>query len=170
MPDPTKYYGKYRGTVVTNADPLQMGRIQAQVPDVLGEATSSWAMPAVPLAGPQVGQYVIPPVGAGIWVEFEQGNKSFPIWTGCWWGQSAEVPPAALEGSPQTPNIVLQTQGGHVFVMSDIPGGPGITLKTPDGASIVINDTGIMLSNGKGASISLTGNTVTINDGALAVS
>ena len=169
MPEPVKYFGKYRGTVVTNADPMRMGRIQAQVPDVLGDATSSWAMPAVPLAGPQVGQYVIPPVGAGVWVEFEQGNKSYPIWSGCWWGSQAEVPRMALTGSPSQPNIVLQTPGEHIVLLSDQPGGPGITLKTASGASLVINDTGIVISNGKGASISLIGDTVTINDGAFAV-
>ena len=34
MNEAKKYYGKYRGTVVNNIDPLQIGRIQVQVPDV----------------------------------------------------------------------------------------------------------------------------------------
>lgn len=178
MPEPVKYFGKYRGSVFDIEDPLHMGRIRAQVPDVLGTAPSGWAMPAVPLAGPQVASYVIPPVGAGIWVEFEHGNKSFPIWTGSWWGSEAEVPASALAGDPSLPNIVLQAQGpplngqaqgGPTIIISGQPGGPGITLKTPSGASLVINDTGIVIDNGKGASISLIGNTVNINDGALTV-
>jgi uncharacterized protein involved in type VI secretion and phage assembly len=169
MAEPDKYFGKYRGTVITNVDPLQIGRIQAQVPDVLGDTTSSWAMPALPLAGPQMGHYVIPPVGAGVWIEFEQGNKSYPIWTGCWWGAASEVPATALAGSPTQPNIVLQTQGRHSIVLSDLPGGPGITLSTGSGAMLVINDTGIVITNGQGATISLTGKTVTVNEGALAV-
>lgn len=179
MPEPVKYFGKYRGSVIDIEDPLHMGRIRAEVPDVLGTATSGWAMPAVPLAGPLVSHYVIPPVGAGIWVEFEHGNKSFPIWTGCWWGSETEVPADALAATQSLPDIVLQSQGqpapggqpqpGPTIIISGQPGGPGITLKTPSGASLVINDTGIVIDNGKGASISLIGNTVNINDGALTV-
>lgn len=169
MPEAGKHYGKYRGTVVNNIDPQQMGRIQVQVPDVLGDVTSSWAMPCVPLAGTQMGQYVVPLIGSGVWVEFEQGDPSYPIWTGCWWGSAAEVPALALSGPPATPNIVLQTNGQHTMVMSDLPGGPGITLKTPSGASLIISDQGILLNNGKGASITLVGNTVTVNQGALVV-
>jgi uncharacterized protein involved in type VI secretion and phage assembly len=173
MPEPVKYYGKYRGSVAVNEDPLKMGRIQALVPDVLGQTASSWAMPAVPLAGPQVATYVIPPIGAGVWVEFEHGDKSFPVWTGCWWGSQDEVPPSALAGSPSTPSIVLQPQAGQqgapTVIMTGESGDLNITLKTPGGASLVISDTEIVISNGHGASISLIGNTVNINDGALTV-
>jgi hypothetical protein len=171
MPEPVKYYGKYRGSVVNNVDPLKKGRLTAQVPDVLGTAISSWAMPAVPLAGPQVAHYVIPPQGAGIWVEFEQGDKSFPIWTGCWWGDQGEVPASAHAGTASPPNIIMQpqagTQGAPTLILSG--GDTSITLTTPGGASLVINDTEIVISTGKGASISLKGSTVTINDGALTV-
>ena len=50
---PTRYYGKYRGLVLVNIDPLQIGRIIAQVSDVLGETPSSWALPCVPAGGIQ---------------------------------------------------------------------------------------------------------------------
>jgi uncharacterized protein involved in type VI secretion and phage assembly len=169
MPEPGKFLGKYRGKVLINVDPEQRGRIIVEVPDVLGDVPSSWAMPCVPLAGAQMGHYVVPVVGAGVWVEFEQGDPSYPIWVGCWWGSVAEVPALALSGPPQAPNILLQTNGQHTMVMSDLPGGPGITLKTPSGASLIISDQGILLNNGKGASITLVGNTVTVNQGALVV-
>ena len=169
MAEPDKYFGKYRGTVATNVDPMQLGRIQAQVPDVLGDAPSSWAMPALPIAGPQMGHYNIPPVGAGVWIEFEQGDKDYPVWTGCWWGSPSEAPAMALAGLPDQPNVVLQTQGQQTIVLSDLPGGPGITLQTATGAMLVINDTGITISNGQGATISLVGPTVTVNEGALPV-
>lgn len=32
-----RFYGKYRGTVIDNQDPLKTGRIRAQVPEVTGE-------------------------------------------------------------------------------------------------------------------------------------
>jgi uncharacterized protein involved in type VI secretion and phage assembly len=164
-----KYYGKYRGTVVNNIDPEQRARVMVQVPDVLGMNLSSWATPCVPLAGTQVGVYVVPPVGAGVWVEFEQGNSDYPIWVGGWWGSAAEVPPLALAATPGVPNILLQTTGQNTIVMSDVPGGMGITIKTRTGAMIVINDTGILLSNGKGATILMSGPSVTINNGAMVI-
>jgi uncharacterized protein involved in type VI secretion and phage assembly len=169
MPEATKYLGKYRGTVFNNVDPMQQGRIQAMVPDVLGNIPSTFAMPCLPLAGAQMGQYVVPVVGSGVWIEFEQGDPNFPIWVGCWYGSTAEVPALALAGPPNAPNILLQTLGQNTIVLSDLPGGPGITLKARSNAFITINDTGILISNGKGATIAMAGNTVNINAGALIV-
>ncbi|MCC5480612.1 phage baseplate assembly protein V [Streptomyces sp. NPDC059680] len=166
--EPTRYLGKYRGTVVSNADPMGVGRLQVQVPDVLGDVPSTWAMPCFPLAGPGMGQFHLPPVGSGVWVEFEQGDPSYPIWTGCWYGAAHEVPEDAVTAT-NNPNVVLQTPGLRQIVLSDEPGGKGITLKHPSGASIVIDDTGVHISNGQGAVISLVGPTVTINNDALSV-
>ncbi|WP_370949867.1 phage baseplate assembly protein V [Amycolatopsis sp. cg5] len=168
MTETNRHLGKYRGTVLNNVDPMGIGRIQAQVPDVFGSTPSSWAMPVLPVAGPQMGTYVVPPVGAGVWVEFEQGDKDYPLWTGCWWGSRAEVPPLAFTGPPASPNILLQTTGQQSIVLSDQPG-LGITLKAAGGAMITISDSGIIISNGQGASISLVGPTVTVNQGALTV-
>lgn len=170
MPGGKTFYGKYRGTVVENKDPLRLGRIQVMVTDVSSVALSSWAMPCLPLAGKQMGVYVVPQPGAGVWVEFEQGDPDYPVWTGCFWGTAAEVPPLALAGNPASPSLVLQSGGQHVIVVSDVAGPTGgIMLKSTTGASIVVNDTGIYVNNGKGASIVLTGKTVSVNDGALTV-
>ena len=63
---PTRYYGKFRGTVVNNVDPEQRGRIQAIVPDVQGLVPTTWALPCVPIAGQQEGVYMVPQVGAAV--------------------------------------------------------------------------------------------------------
>jgi len=165
-----KYFGKYRGMVINNIDPEQRGRLLVQIPDVLGLGTSSWAMPCVPVAGPQMGTYVIPSIGAGVWVEFEGGDPDYPIWTGGFWGSVAEVPALALAGLPASPSMVLQTTGQNTVAISDLPGPTGgIMLKSTTGASIIVNDTGIYIQNGRGASIIMTGPTVTINNGALVI-
>jgi uncharacterized protein involved in type VI secretion and phage assembly len=149
---------------------MMIGRLLVQVPDVLGLGVSSWAMPCVPVAGPQMGVYVVPPVSSGVWVEFEGGNPDYPIWSGCFWGSTAEVPPLAFAGLPVSPNIVLQTTGQSTIVVSDLPGPTGgIMLKSLTGASIIVNDTGIYIQNGKGASIVMAGPAVTINNGALTI-
>ncbi|HSG14937.1 MAG TPA: phage baseplate assembly protein V [Anaerolineae bacterium] len=164
-----KFFGKHRGLVLNNVDPMQIGRIQVQVPDVLGVGISSWAMPCVPLTGIQAGTYVVPAVGAGVWVEFEAGDPDYPIWSGGFWGSAAEVPALALAGNPASPSIVLQTTGQNSLVLSDVPGTGGILLKSTTGAMILINETGITISNGQGATIMMNGPAVTINNGALVV-
>ena len=166
----TKYYGKYRGTVLQNVDPEQMARIQVMVPDVSGLLPSSWAMPCVPIAGKSSGTFVVPQIGAGVWIEFEQGDPDYPVWTGGFWGSAAEVPALALAGNPASPSIVLASGLQNILAISDLPGPTGgIMLTSTTGAMILVNDIGITISNGKGASIVLTGPTVTINNGALVV-
>jgi hypothetical protein len=165
-----RFFGKYRGTVVNNIDPLQMGRIQVIVPDVSQIIPTSWAMPCLPIAGKQSGSFMLPQIGAGVWVEFEQGDPDFPIWVGCYWGSSVEVPALALAGPPGLPNILLQSSLQHAIMISDLPGPTGgILMKTATGAFISVSDVGILIDNGKGASITLAGPTVMINKTALTV-
>ena len=169
-----RYYGKYRGTVTTNIDPEQRGRIQALVPDVLGLTPSSWAMPCVPLAGKNEGTFAVPQLGAAVWIEFEQGDPDYPIWTGGFWGSVSEVPKLALAPPPAPggQNIVLQTTLQTTLVLSDAVANPtsgGLVLRSAGGAMIVVNDTGVYIQNGKGATITLVGTTVNVNNGALTV-
>jgi hypothetical protein len=171
--DAGKFYGKFRGTVVNNIDPMFMGRLLVEVPDVLSLAPSSWALPCTPLAGPTgvgMGVYLVPPIGAGVWVEFEKGDPDYPVWVGCRFGSTADVPPLALLGLPISPSIVLQTAGQNTILISDLPGpAGGIILKSMTGAMIMVNDVGITLSNGMGATLVMAGPTVTVNAGALVV-
>jgi len=88
-----RFWGKYRGLVVDNADPTQRGRLKVQVPAVL-DTLETWAMPCVPYAGAGVGFYSLPEPGSGVWVEFEGGDPSFAIWTGCFWGDGQLPDPA----------------------------------------------------------------------------
>lgn len=157
------FYGKYRGVVTDNQDPNKLGRVRVNVQDVLGEKESGWAMPCVPYAGDGVGLYLIPPVSALVWVEFEQGDPDYPIWTGCFWGSRDEVP-KAVSG----PEIkVLKTDVGTI-TLNDSPGDGGITIETTDGMKIIMDSQGIEITNGV-AKISLSGLKVSINDGALEV-
>jgi uncharacterized protein involved in type VI secretion and phage assembly len=165
-----KYQGKYRGTVVNNLDPMQIGRLQVMVPDVSNVMLSSWAMPCVPIAGINMGMFTVPLIGAGVWIEFEQGNPDYPIWVGCFWGTAAEVPVLSHLVPPAIPGITMQTPLKNGIVISDAPGPTGgIQLQTATGAMISVTDIGITISNGKGAIITMTGPTVDVNAGALTV-
>lgn len=168
-PAVTGYLGKYRGTVVNNVDPLRLGRIQALVPDV-SPSVSSWAMPCLPLAGINTGVFTVPPIGSGVWIEYEHGDADHPVWVGGYWGSPAEVPLLSHTVPPGVSGITLQTTLKNGLVISDAPGPTGgILITTATGAMISVSDVGIVISNGKGATISLTGPTTDINLGALTV-
>lgn len=126
-----QFLGKYRGTVVDNEDPLMLGRLQVAVPQVLGEVLTAWAMPCVPYAGLAVGFYMMPPVGAAVWVEFEGGDPDYPIWAGCFW-REGERP---IEAELPTMRMIQTASGKLVF--NDLPGEGGFTLSVTDPAVTV---------------------------------
>jgi uncharacterized protein involved in type VI secretion and phage assembly len=168
-----RYLGKFRGRVVNNDDPLRIGRVTVEVPDVLGDEPSTWALPCLPFAGPESGQFVVPPPGAGVWVEFEQGDPSFPVWTGCWYGAAEELPPDARRelqaNSPNKP-VVVQTPAAHKLVLNDTAGAEqGILLQAQGGAYIRITKEAVVIATGAGAEVILRGREVTINEGQLTV-
>jgi uncharacterized protein involved in type VI secretion and phage assembly len=165
-----KYYGKYRGTVRSNLDPLQIGRVVAVVPDISGQTPLSWALPCLPYAGTRSGTYVVPDVGSTVWIEFEQGNLDYPIWTGCFWSSDQEVPATALAAPPGTAQVLIQTPSQNSMLVSDQSGpAGGIVLRSAAGAAISISDSGITIDNGQGATIQFSGATVSINGEALVI-
>jgi uncharacterized protein involved in type VI secretion and phage assembly len=157
------FYGKYRGVVTDNNDPQMSGRIRARVPDIYGEQESGWAMPSVPYAGKNVGLFLIPPTDASVWIEFEQGDPDYPIWSGCFWAEG-EAP-----AQPATPPMkVLKTDVGTI-TLNDTPGTGGITIETQAGMKIAMTRTSIEIDNGQGGTIKFSGPQVSINSGALEV-
>jgi hypothetical protein len=161
------FYGKYRGVVTDNQDPLFIGRVRAKVPDVLGETESGWAMACTPFAGNGSGFFAIPDVGVGVWIEFEHGDPEYPIWTGCWWGFLSDVPSEVLV--PPFKKTIIKTVGGHSILLDDTPAIGGITLQTSGGQKIALTASGIDIDNGLGATISLKGLIISLNNGALDV-
>jgi uncharacterized protein involved in type VI secretion and phage assembly len=164
-----QYFGKYRGVVLNNVDPMKRGRLQIQVPDVTQLAPASWAEACFPGGGMQMGVIVIPMIGAGVWVEFEQGDPDYPIWTGSFLGSPAEYPALAQMTPPAVPGLSMTTPLQNGMVINDVPGAAGGILIKAGLASITVNDAGITIQNGKGASIMMTGLQVIINGGALMV-
>ncbi|MGO1001000.1 phage baseplate assembly protein V [Lysobacter sp. CA196] len=169
------YPGLYRGTVAINTDPEFRGRLLLTAVDVAGFVPTTWAEPCTPLSGPPgpgMGVYAVPPVGAGVWLMFEHGDVNKPVWLGCRFDTSADPPAMAKLGNPADPNIVIQSLLQNMLMVSDMPPTPitgGIVLKSTTGAMLVVNDSGIYIDNGKGASIYLVGPTITFNKVAMAI-
>ena len=129
-----RHYGKHRGLVTDNKDPSNLGRIRAKVPEILQDVATGWALPAAPYAGDGVGIFAIPAVNAGVWIEFEAGDVSRPIWTGCWWADDQR--PKNHDGKQATPplKIVRSEQGLIVSLDED---GQTISLSDDSGDNIV---------------------------------
>lgn len=153
-----RFYGKFRG-VVTQVDGATM-RVKAKVPAVLGEQESGWAMPCVPYAGKDVGMAFLPEAGAGVWIEFEGGDVSFPIWVGCFW-HTGEVPKVANE----TVKAIVTKSATLVF--DDDNGKSSWT--DPNKNSIALESSGMALASGS-SNVKLGSSGVALNDGALEVS
>ena len=153
-----RFFGKYRG-VVTDVDAATL-RIKASVPAVLGQQPSGWARACVPFAGPNMGIAFLPDTGAGVWIEFEGGDVSYPIWVGCYW-HDGEAPSDATESVR-----AIVTSAGQKFLL-DVDGGT-ITIEDSNGNSITLDSSGLTVQGG-GQSVALGSAGVNVNQGALEV-
>lgn len=156
----TRYFGRYRGRVLDVADPKAIGRMKVAVPEVLRDVESGWALPSFPFTGDGAGMFAVPPVGAGVWVEFESGDPSLPVWVGGWFVEGG------LPGAATPEKVVVMTPGGHAVTFDD--DGGKVEIAEPGGATIVLTSDGIELSKG-GQKIVIGSSSVVVNDGALEV-
>jgi uncharacterized protein involved in type VI secretion and phage assembly len=163
----SSYFGKYRGLVKDNDDPDKRGRLLVVVPQVL-DTVEVWAMPCVPYAGDKVGFYMIPKVGTGVWVEFEAGDPSYPIWSGCFWGKGQ------VDAADAKPEIKFIRTDKFKLRIDDTVG--EVSIETKDGSSVKLTAIEIELksstvtskaSGGKKTSLSAVG--FDVNDGGLEV-
>lgn len=144
-----RYWGKYQGVVLQTIDPETRCRLLVSVPDVWGPNFSSWALPCLPYGGLSLGMYVVPMVGANVWVEFLHGNPEIPIWTGFWFGSIASSPKTPLTATPGTPQMTIESLLKHAIVISDTPVPPflplgGILIKSTT-AYVAIDAAGVRL-------------------------
>lgn len=149
------FYGKYRGFVVDNKDPEKRARIKVVVPSVLGEAETDWALPCLPFGGlADQGLFLVPEIDAQVWIEFEEGNLAYPVWTGTFWQQEADVPTEATAEEPTA--RLLKTPSGHLLHLEDKSGEEHITLQHMSGANLLIDDNGsLAITDQNGASMTI---------------
>jgi uncharacterized protein involved in type VI secretion and phage assembly len=167
----SRYYGKYRGFVVDNADPENRGRLRVRVPGVLGDdVVSGWAMPCAPYGGgPDLGFFFIPEVDAGVWVEFETGNLDYPVWVGTFWakpGGASELPKPADSQSPPTRKII-RTLKGHSVEMEDNDGEEVFIITYNDGDKtnqISMDKDGIIVTDANDNNVTMSKDGVVVTD------
>ncbi len=164
-----RYYGKYRGTVVDNIDPKKLGRLKAKVPDLLKDKETGWAFPCLPYGGSaDRGLFVIPEMDSNVWIEFESGNLSYPIWSGTWWGEPSDKneTPSEAQTAAEPEVKVLKTKAGHRIELHDAEGQEKIIITNKDGSIIKMNSSGTEISSDGGkSSIKLDSQGITLSRG-----
>jgi uncharacterized protein involved in type VI secretion and phage assembly len=168
------YFGKYRGVVTDNADPTARGRLKIRVPAVL-DTLEIWAMPCVPYAGAGVGFYSLPEPNTGVWIEFEGGDPSYPVWVGCFWADS-ELPDAGGADIKiwRTQKLTVRLDDGADELKLETGSNAAITMNaevttaTASGAEHVVGSSVISSSLGS-SKVEVTAAAVTVNNGALEV-
>ena len=169
----SRYFGKYRGTVSDNADPTSRGRLKVRVPAVLGEA-EVWAMPCVPYAGDGVGFYALPEPGTGVWVEFEAGDPSYPIWSGCFWadGELPDASDAAIK-IWKTESLTLRIDDGADELVAEASSGSKLTIAadvvSESGGSTHTVGSGGVASESGATKAEVTSSSFKVNSGSLEV-
>lgn len=124
-------FGKYRAIVFDINDPEKRGRIKVKCPSVIGDSSSAWCEALV--VG---GDFYLPKLGDGVWIEFEQGDVNKPIYVGSWWKKD-QIPTTELSGNSR----VIEFKGNKI-VMDNI-----ITILVKDGTRVVIGN-GLLTVNG----------------------
>jgi uncharacterized protein involved in type VI secretion and phage assembly len=170
----SRYFGKYRGVVTSNGDATQRGRLRVQVPAVLG-VLEVWAEPCVPYAGADVGLFAMPPAGAGVWIEFEGGDPSFPIWVGCFWADGE----APLGGDPtrkvlKTDSITMLLDDSADEVLIENGSRSSVTLNADvvlaaSTGKLTVGASGVTSEAGGKGKVEVTAATVRVNSGSFEV-
>jgi len=167
-----RYFGKYRGTVIDNADATSRGRLKVRVPAVLGNL-EVWAMPCVPYAGTQVGFYSLPNADTGVWVEFEAGDPSYPIWTGCFWADD-ELPDESDANIKiwKTDSVTLRMHDEDDEWKVETTNGAKITItdeikSEKEDSSHTVSSSNVISESG--SKVDVSSSSVSVNDGSLEV-
>ncbi len=165
--DRREYYGKYRGQVTDNADPLSKGRLKVRVPPVLG-TVEVWASPCVPYAGPKLGWYTMPEIETGVWVEFEAGDPSYPIWTGFFWNDgdidSADSDPDVKFFKTKKMTFRIDDANGEIIIKNESDS--TITFTSDE---IVIKSASVKQQASGGKKTDLSAASFKVNEGNLEV-
>ncbi len=155
-------YGKYRGRVESDEhDPKMRGRVKVSVINEIPASDPQWAEACVPYAGDETGMLFLPKQGDNVWVEFEGGDTSKPIWVGCFWNENKAPGRDPKKKILKTPSSTL--------IMYEAKGGPEVTLETNGGAKLTVFATKVILESGEGGTVVIDRKKVSINDTALEV-
>ncbi len=132
-------------------DPAGLGRVQVQFDWMEGTPQSFWARVAAPMAGPKRGIFFMPEKNDEVLVSFDQGDVSTAYVVGYCWSNADKPPTTDLEQRGIT------TVLGHKLIFNDNAGSSKITLTTPAGYALTLDENGqkITLATPAGTSVEI---------------
>ncbi|HET6485154.1 MAG TPA: phage baseplate assembly protein V [Spirochaetia bacterium] len=151
-----QWFGKFRATVTDNNDPEALGRLKCRVP-ALGDVELGWALPCVPYAGSKVGFYMVPDPQANVWVEFEGGDPSRPVWVGAFWTADQKLDNAV-------PDVKVLKTNAHTISLDDTSGSEKIEIKHRSGTVITIDTNTLTITHSGGASLTMDSSSIAIDN------
>lgn len=112
-----RFYSAYRGVVIDDKDPDNLGRLKVVVPELALEELD-WAFPKGVHGGINSGfKYLTPKVGSIVWVEFKNGDMLYPIWSYHGWALG-EMP----EDLKDNDTLGIVTPNRHKLLLKDKEG------------------------------------------------
>lgn len=169
-PPTARWFGVYPALVSNLVDPDGQGRVKITLPwspDGSGAAYAAWARLATLAGGPGRGSWFVPEQGDEVLVGFEGGDPRRPYVLGGLWNGS-DKPPATMDGAGNNYKKILRTRNGVQVTLDDTDGAEQLSLQTPGGQSLTLQDGpgSITLSDSNGNSITLDSSGVTIQAAA----
>ena len=137
----TTFYGNYRGEVVSVSDKKEAARVRIRVMGVYDNVPDSalpWAQYADPffMSGVDSGSQIIPDIGDMVWVFFEGGNHTQPIY----FAGAPSAKDMPKEASPK--NRVIKTKKGHIIELDDTDEEERVKITHSSGSYVEMNDAG----------------------------
>jgi hypothetical protein len=158
----TSYFGKYRGIVTDVADPDNQCRIKARVEGLLNGEETGWALPVAPFAGDGHGMVMLPAVDSGVWIEFEAGQLSAPLWSGAWWASGQRPDPQGAQVR------VIVSEHGHKVILDDENDELKLVHGSSSGPEITLSGNEIMLTCGA-CEIKISTDNISLNNGQIKI-
>ena len=152
------HFGIYRGFVDAVEEGDNLGIISVKIPDLFGgQHVVEKVRPCSPFAGDKHGFVTIPEVGDGVWILFEAGQTSLPVWIGFWWaGGEMPEPKGKLVRS-------FITSKGHKLLLDD--DADELTVQHSGGGEMKFTSSDITIKIGD-TSVTLTEDDMTLQVGA----
>jgi phage gp45-like len=151
----TRFPGLYDGVVTDVADPLKVGRVKVRVPSIFTDQ-DTWARPCF-----AYGHFFVPDPGDHVWVAFEGGDATAPIWLGVWYPSGAAPVPAS-DADPPVQRVV-QTKGGQTLLLDDSDGKEKIRIQDTTGNYVELSTDAVTIHSEKPVTIDAPGQAITVH-------
>lgn len=164
------FYGAYPAVVSNIKDPDGQGKVKVTLPwspDSQGGTYETWARVATMMGGNNRGTWFIPDVNDEVLVMFMGGDPRQPCVVGAFWN-GQDKPPQSMDGAGKNYIKTIRSRNGVQITLDDTDGKETMTLTTPAGQTVTLQDgpPSITLQDSNGNSLKMESAGVTLTASA----